>query len=94
MKQLAGKPFALLGVHGFDYAPKKLKAVMEKEKLNWRSLSSRGVAAKWSARGTPSYYVIDGNGMIRFKWVGYPGARTIDSALENLLKEAAPKNAP
>ena len=46
MNQLAGKPFALLGVHGNDYAPKKLKEVMDKEKLNWRSLSSRGIAAK------------------------------------------------
>ena len=37
----------------------KNKAVMEKEKLNWRSVSSRAVAARWSARGTPTYYVID-----------------------------------
>ena len=87
MKQLAGRPFALLGVHGFDYAPKKLKEVMAKEKLNWRSISSRAVAVKWSARGTPTYYVIDPTGVIRFKWVGYPGAKAIDTALEELLKE-------
>ena len=87
MKQLAGKPFALLGVHPFDYPPKKLKAVMEKEKLNWRSWSSRDIAVKWSARGTPTYYVIDPKGLIRFKWVGYPGAKSIDTALDELLKE-------
>ena len=96
MKQLAEKPFALLGVHGLDYAPKKLKAVMEKEKLNWRSVSSRAVAGKWSARGTPTYYVIDPKGVIQFKWVGYPGAKTIDTALEQLIQaaEANTKNAP
>ena len=96
MKQLAGKPFALLGVHGFDYAPDKLKAVMEKEKLNWRSISSRPVAVKWSARGTPTYYVIDPKGVIRSKWVGYPGAKAIDAVLEELLKELEEraKNAP
>lgn len=96
MKQLAAKPFALLGVHGLDYPPKKLKAVMEKEKLNWRSVSSRAVAAKWSARGTPTYYVIDTQGVIRFKWVGYPGAKTIDAALEKLVQaaEGNAKNAP
>jgi len=88
VKQLAGKPFALLGVHGFDYAPPKLKKVMEKEKLNWRSLSSHDVAAKWSARGTPTYYIIDPQGVIRSKWVGYPGAKTLDTRLEELLKEA------
>ena len=96
MKQLTEKRFALLGVHGLDYPPKKLKAVMEKEKLNWRSVSSRAVAAKWSARGTPTYYVIDPGGVIRFKWVGYPGAKAIDTALEELLKEVegSAKKAP
>jgi len=89
VKQLAEKPFALLGVHWLDYPPKKLKAVMEKEKLNWRSISSRPVATKWSARGTPTYYVIDPNGVIRFKWVGYPGAKPIDAALEQLIQAAA-----
>ena len=89
MKQLAGKPFALLGVHGFDYAPKKLKEVMEKEKLNWRSFADRRViSAKWGARGTPTYYVIDHKGVIQHKWIGYPGAKTLDSALEKLIKEA------
>ena len=96
MKQLAEKPFTLLGVHPLDYTPKQLKAVMEKEKLNWRSVSSRTVATRWSARGTPTYYVIDPTGLIRFKWVGYPGAKALDTALEELLKEveAKAKNAP
>jgi hypothetical protein len=89
VKQLAEKPFALIGVHGLDYEPKKLKAVMVKEKLNWRSFADRRViSAKWSARGTPTYYVIDHNGVIRHKWIGYPGAKTIDAALEKLIKEA------
>ena len=87
MKQLAEKPFALLGVHGLDYPPAKLKAVMEKEKLNWRSFSSRDIANRWSARGTPTYYIIDPRGVIRFKWVGYPGAKAIDTALETLIEE-------
>ena len=96
MKQLAGKPFALLGVHVNDYAPEKLKAVMAKEKLNWRSFSSRAVAAKWCARGTPTYYVIDASGVIRAKWTGYPGVKAIDGALEELVKEVEgkAKNAP
>jgi thioredoxin-related protein len=94
VKQLRDKPFALLGVHGLDYTTKQLKAVMEKEKLNWRSVSSRAIAARWSARGTPTYYVIDPKGLIRFKWVGYPGPKPIDTALEELLKETESKNAP
>jgi hypothetical protein len=89
VKQLAGKPFALLGVHGLEYEPKKLKAVMEKEKLNWRSFADRRViSAKWAARSTPAYYIIDDKGVIRNKWIGYPGMKPIDAALEKLIKEA------
>jgi hypothetical protein len=88
---LKDRPFALLGVHSNDYEPAKLKAVMEKEKLNWRSLSSRAVTEKWSARSTPAYYVLDARGVIRFKWMGYPGAKTMDAALEKLLREAEGK---
>ena len=68
MKQLAEKPFALLGVHGLAYEPKQLKAVMEKEKLNWRTFADRRIIApKWSARGTPTYYVLDHKGIIRYR---------------------------
>jgi hypothetical protein len=88
VKQLAEKPFALIGVHGNGYEPKKLKAVMEKEKLNWRSFAGRAVAAQWNPRSTPSYYVIDHKGVIRNKWLGYPGMKAIDSALERLIGEA------
>jgi hypothetical protein len=88
VKQWAGKPFALLGVHGLGYPPTKLKAVMEKQQLNWRSFSSRDIAGRWSARGTPTYYIIAPNGVIRSKWVGYPGAKAIDAALETLIEEA------
>ena len=89
MNRLANKPFALLGVHGNEYEPQKLKQVMEKENLNWRSFADRRViSARWSARGTPTYYVIDHQGVIRHKWVGYPGAGPLDAALEGLIKEA------
>ena len=89
MKQLAEKPFALLGVHGNAYTPQKLKAVMEKEKLNWRSFADhRVITARWASRGTPTYYIIDHKGVIRYKWAGYPGVRTIDEALERLVKRA------
>ena len=89
MKNLTEKPFALLGVHGNDYTPQKLKAVMAKEKLNWRSFADhRTITPRWAARGTPTYYIIDHKGVIRFKWSGYPGAKAIDGALEKLIKGA------
>jgi hypothetical protein len=92
VKNLAEKPFALIGVHGLAYEPKKLKEVMAKEKLNWRSFADRRViSSKWSSRGTPTYYIIDHKGVIRYKWNGYPGAKAIDEALEKLIKKAGEK---
>jgi hypothetical protein len=89
VKNLAQKPFALVGVHGNGYEPKKLKQVMEKEKLNWRSFADpRVISPQWSARGTPTYYVIDHKGVIRHKWAGYPGEKAIDTALAKLIQEA------
>jgi hypothetical protein len=89
VKNLAGKPFVLIGVHGNGYTPKKLKEVMEKEKLNWRSFADQRVfSPKWAARGTPTYYIIDDKRVIRYKWGGYPGTKAIDSALEKLIGEA------
>ena len=70
----------------FDREPKKLKEIMEKEKITWRSIASQAVTSRWNA-GTPTYYVLDGKGVIRYKWVGSPG-ETIDTALEKLLQEA------
>jgi peroxiredoxin len=65
---------------------------MDKEKLNWRSIADRSViSAKWAARDTPTHYLIDHKGVIRYKWVGGPGEKAIDTALEKLIQEAEEK---
>ena len=71
----------------FDREPKKLKEIMKKEKITWRSIASQAVTSRWNA-GTPTYYVLDGKGVIRYKWVGSPGEKAIDTALEKLFHEA------
>jgi peroxiredoxin len=64
---------------------------MDKENLNWRSFAyQEAINAQWNP-STPAYYVIDHNGVIRFKWVGYPGEHAIDAALEKLIAEAEGK---
>jgi peroxiredoxin len=87
VKNMEKKPFALIGVNVVEHEPKELKEVMSKEKLNWRSLASRDISAKWNA-ATPTYYLIDHRGVIRNKWVGSPGPKAIDTALEKLIQEA------
>jgi hypothetical protein len=66
----------------------KVKAVMVKEELNWRSFVDEGaIAEKWKPAGTPTFYIIDAKGVIRYKWAGAPGAKAIDTALEKLIAE-------
>jgi len=95
VKNLSGKPFVLIGVHlkydGSDDAA-IVKNVMLKENLAWRSFVDEGPISKvWKPAGTPSFYILDPAGIIRYKWAGAPGAKAIDEALEKLLQEAAGK---
>jgi len=88
MAKLEKKPFALIGLNVNAYSANKLKEVMVKENLNWRSTAAQGRnALDWNSPGTPTYYIIDSVGVIRYKWVGHPGANAIEDGLDKLLKQ-------
>jgi len=67
---------------------------MEKNKLTWRTFVDLGnagagpIATKWNLSATPTFYLIDRQGVIRHKWAGAPGEKTVDAALEKLIKAA------
>jgi hypothetical protein len=67
---------------------------MDKEKLPWRSFADPGdlgrgaITAQWNLTGTPTFYVIDHKGVIRYKWVGSPGEKAIDAALDKMIQVA------
>ena len=86
------KPFALIGINTNGYDVKKLKEVMEKENLPWRSFAdaepARGIFNKWNLQGTPTLYMLDHRGVIRHRWLGGPGDAVIDAAIAKLVKEA------
>jgi hypothetical protein len=85
---LKDRPFALIGVNVNESESKNLKERMDKEKMNWRSFAHQeSINAKWNP-STPSYYVLDPKGVIRYKWVGAPGEKAIETALEKLIAEA------
>jgi peroxiredoxin len=93
---LQDQPFAMIGVNINQYESKDLKERMDKEKMNWRSFAYQAsVNEKWNP-STPSYYVLDAKGVIRHKWVGPPGEKAIETALEKLIDEvkAAGKKSP
>jgi len=94
VKNLADKPFAVIGVNISEPDAAALKKVVEKENLTWRSFSdppaSEGlcaIAKKWNLAGTPTIYLIDHKGVIRHKWVGGASAKVIDKAVEELIQE-------
>ena len=71
------------------HTPDELKEVMAKENLNWRSFGDDGtIGRKWNSPPTPSFYVLDHEGVIRHKWVGHPGEHVIDAAVQNLIQKA------
>jgi thiol-disulfide isomerase/thioredoxin len=88
VKRLEGKPFALLGIDG-DADRKKAANVMVKEKMNWPSWwdhtdGDGPIATQWNVRGWPTLYILDHNGVIRYKnFVRNDLGKLVD----NLLKE-------
>ena len=97
MTYLKDKPFALIGIHVGGLNAKQLKGVVVKERITWRSFVDAGnagagpIATRWGLSATPTLYVIDHQGVIRYKWAGAPGEKVMDAALEKLI-EAAEKD--
>ena len=95
VKRLENKPFALIGVNSDSDIP-KLKKRMEEENITWRSFwngpdgTSGPISTAWNVRGWPTIYVLDVNGVIRFKNVR---GEAMDKAVDGLLAEEAAANA-
>ncbi len=89
MKQLADKPFALIGVNS-DPDLEKLRETLKEKNLTWRSFwngpegTSGPISTKWNVTGWPTIYVMDHNGVIRYKNVR---GEKMDEAVTALLAE-------
>ena len=91
VKRLENQPFALLGFNG-DADETQLKTILHEQGITWRSWWMSGeafstVARIWSPEGVPTLYAIDRRGIVRYKFLGFPGAATIDRLVDGLLKE-------
>ena len=92
VQAMEGKPFVLLGVNS-DKTREVAKKAIEREKLTWRSFwnggSTRGpISSAWGISGWPTLFLIDHKGIIRHKWLGSPGDKVLDEAIEKLVKAA------
>jgi hypothetical protein len=62
---------------------------MIRENITWRTFDDSGaINDQWNRPATPAFYIIDHHGVIRRKWIGKPGEKTVDAALEKLIGEA------
>ena len=92
VKRLEGKPFVLIGVNGDGDSP-DLKKKHEKEKITWRSFKNDrtgegSITDEWNHQGWPTLFVIDHKGIIRETWLGAPGDKMLDEAIDKYVKAA------
>ena len=94
VKRLADAPFALIGVNS-DADKDALRPRMTEENITWRSFwngpkGTRGpISEAWNVQSWPTIYVLDDNGVIRFKNVR---GEAMDKAVDTLLAEMAGGN--
>jgi thiol-disulfide isomerase/thioredoxin len=90
-ERLRGKPFALLGVN-CDRSGDEARAAMTKNGITWPNWfdgdpSEGPIAARWSVDSLPQVYVLDAEGVIRFKDVR---GEALGKAVDVLLAEKPP----
>jgi thiol-disulfide isomerase/thioredoxin len=92
VERLEGKPFALLGIDGDADRQKALKTIA-KERMNWPSWWDQRdgdgpIATAWNVHTWPTLYILDHNGVIRYKNFVRPD---LGKLVDNLLKEVEAK---
>jgi thiol-disulfide isomerase/thioredoxin len=92
VERLEGKPFALLGIDG-DADRQKARKTIAKERMNWPSWWDQRdgdgpIATAWNVHTWPTLYILDHNGVIRYK--NFVRA-DLGKLVDNLLKEVEAK---
>jgi peroxiredoxin/tetratricopeptide (TPR) repeat protein len=87
MQRLKGQPFALLGVNR-DNVKADVPGVIKKQRLEWPSWKdgNGSIAKQYQVEVSPVIYVLDPNGVIRYKF-DEAVRDELDEAVNHLLKE-------
>jgi peroxiredoxin len=85
VKRYADQPFVLVGVNS-DVDRDEIKPVLQKKGITWRSFwdRSEAIAKSWNIRGWPTVYVLDRDGVIRYKQMR---DEVLDITLERLMSD-------
>jgi thiol-disulfide isomerase/thioredoxin len=70
VEHYAGKPVVVLGMNT-DREEKDARFVVNKLKLNYATLKAQGLPEKYGVQGFPTLIIIDQNGVVRGRHVGY-----------------------
>ncbi len=90
VKRLEGKPFVLLGVN-LDETREEERKTETKHQISWRSWfdGREGPICKaWRITDLPAIYVLDEQGVIRYKGVR---EEALDQAVDKLITEVTKK---
>jgi thiol-disulfide isomerase/thioredoxin len=97
MERYADEPFEVVGVNS-DTQLERLRLVIEKQKLGWRSFwdgpkGEKGpISRAWGVDQWPTVCLIDGKGVIRNRWE-VMDVPAIDAAIQKLLGRVDAKQA-
>lgn len=88
VKRLQNEPFALLGINS-DGEAEKVRKLFDKHDITWRNAIDVGqsgpLATQWNVSGWPGIYILDAEGVIRYR--GLRDQEMEDAVLE-LIAEA------
>ena len=92
VEKMKGKPFALIGVN--SDSKEKVQAALKRENITWRSFWDGGktggpIATQYGVRSWPTIYVIDHEGIIRYKDVH---GEAMDNAVDELIGNVSVSN--
>src|ERR1051326_4266785 len=88
VKKLANEPFALIGINS-DGGREPLLKILKEQGITWKQAvdgDTRGpIASRWNVNGWPTIYILDANGVIRYRDLR---DQQMEDAVVKLIQEA------
>lgn len=87
VQRLKDKPFTLLGINS-DSSRSALEKTIKDERITWPNIydgvaGEGGIAKQWNVYSWPTLYILDHEGVIRYKGLG---ENDIGPAVDELLR--------
>jgi hypothetical protein len=89
VQHFSSESFVLLGVNA-DESPLRLRQVERAGQLTWASWwdgPDGPIAAAWAVDRYPAFFLIDAQGVVRWRQFGAPREGVLEGKIEELLQE-------